>query len=141
MEMEAKLFCWIVIALIMATMGAASGEGLPLTLDAREDIVAEVKANAALAGYYPQEVEIIERHWDYLQEPFFDFVIKYLDDDIVAEGRQQEVADDLYNMAWNACAARPGTVDQIWVGVTCTANPDFLAGHGCALGQRIGSPP
>ena len=59
---------------------------------------------------------------------------------ISGEG-QQEVADDLYNMAWNACAARPGTVDQIWVGVTCTENPDFLAGHGCALGQRIGSPP
>ncbi len=137
--MEAKLFCWVVIALMMATMGAASEEGIPLTLGAREDIVDEILTNAALAGYYPQEVTIYDRPWT--PKPGVELVIEYLDDDIVASGRQQEVADDLYRMAWNACEAQPGTVDQIWVGVTCTANPDCHSGHGCALGLRIGHPP
>ena len=124
---------------MMATMAAASEEGIPLALDVREDIVDEILANATLSGYHPQEVAIYDRPWT--PEPGVELVIQYLDDDIVASGRQQEVADDLYTMAWNACAARPGTVDQIWVGVTCTANPNFTAGHECALGQKIGHPP
>jgi hypothetical protein len=138
--MKTKLLGWVTIVLMMATIVAASDDGfIPLTLGVREDIVDEILTNAALAGYCPQEVKIYDRPW--VPKPGVELVIQYLDDDIVASGRQQEVADDLYTMAWNACAARPETVDQIWVGVTCTANPNFSAGHGCALGQRIGHPP
>lgn len=120
--MKTKRISWIAIALMMVTICAA-GEGITTsqTLSVDTELIEnEVQNNSALMGYYPQMIKVNGYSWG------MQLAVGYRDDGIVAEDRQREVAEDLFMIAWDAIRAQPGLKMQIWVGVTCIDNPNYI---------------
>ncbi|HUS76807.1 MAG TPA: hypothetical protein VMY43_12495 [Methanothrix sp.] len=122
----------LLVLLVGAVEVGASGrsEGFhsrPMSDD--DKLVNDVKLGAMLLGINPDVVRIGGYTWGSEVEVFA------YDDDIVAAGRGQEVANQLLEMATQVATKYPGRLQQIYVAVTCKANnmhePDAWESHQC----------